>query len=47
MNLIMPNPHGKFRLEGRNIIFENNDNPRLLILKEEISDGTIEVFVLC
>jgi hypothetical protein len=46
--LIIHNPHGKFKLEGRNIIFEGGwDNPRSLILKEGISDGILEVFVLC
>jgi hypothetical protein len=36
-----------FRLEGRDITFEgNNDNQRSLILKEKISDKVLEVFVL-
>jgi hypothetical protein len=43
--LSIPNPHGKFKLKGRNIIFEGY--PRSLILKEGISDGILEVFVLC
>jgi hypothetical protein len=41
--LIIPNPHRKFKLEGRNIIFENYT--RSLILKEGILDGILEVFV--
>jgi hypothetical protein len=44
------NPHGKFKLEGRNIIFQSDifgDDRRSLILKEGISDGILEVFVLC
>jgi hypothetical protein len=46
--LIFPNPHGKFKLEGRNIIFEvDNYVKRSLILKEGILDGILEVFVLC
>jgi hypothetical protein len=46
--LTTPNPHGKFKLEGRNIIFEYSyPNARSLILKEGISDGILEVFVLC
>jgi hypothetical protein len=44
--LIIPDPHGKFELEGRNITFEGNDF-RSLILKEGISDGILEEFVLC
>jgi hypothetical protein len=47
VDLIVPNPHGKFKLEGRNIIFECDwRNSRSLILKEGISDGILEVFVL-
>jgi hypothetical protein len=46
--LIIHNPHGKFKLKGRNIIFEgDHNNPRSLILKDGISDGILEVFVLC
>jgi hypothetical protein len=46
-NLIWPNPHGRFKLEGRNIIFEGNFNGiRSVILKEGILDGILEVFVL-
>jgi hypothetical protein len=42
------NPLVKFRAEKRNIIIENNDdNYELLILKEGISKGISEVFVLC
>jgi hypothetical protein len=44
--LTIPNPHGKFKLEGRNIIFEGGYT-RSLILKEGISDRILEVFVLC
>jgi hypothetical protein len=44
--LTIPNPHGKFRLEGRKIIFEGGYT-RSLIFKEGISDGILEVFVLC
>jgi hypothetical protein len=40
--LIVPNPYGKFRLEKRNVMFNCT-----LILKEGISDGILEVFVLC
>jgi hypothetical protein len=44
--LIISNPHGRFKLEGRDIIFECDwDNKRSLILKEGISDGILEVFV--
>jgi hypothetical protein len=43
---MIPNPHKKFKLKGRKIIFENN-NIRSLILKEGISDGILEMFVLC
>jgi hypothetical protein len=43
--LTIPNPHGQFKLEGRKIIFEGDDN-RSVILKEGISDGILEVFVL-
>jgi hypothetical protein len=46
VNFIIPNPHGKFKLEGRNVIFEG-ENLRSLIFKEGISDGILEVFVLC
>jgi hypothetical protein len=46
--LTIPNPHGKFKLEGRKIIFQGNlIDTRSLILKEGISDGILEVFVLC
>jgi hypothetical protein len=46
--LAIPNPHKKFKLEGRNIIFEwGYPNVMSLILKEGISDGILEVFVLC
>jgi hypothetical protein len=44
--LIIPNSHGMFKLEGRNVIFEY-PHIRSLILKEGISDGILEVFVLC
>jgi hypothetical protein len=47
--LTIPNPHGKFELEGRNIIFQGDcyEDTRSLILKEGISDGILEVFVFC
>jgi hypothetical protein len=45
--LTIPNPHGKFKLEGRKIIFECDYNERSVILKEGISDGILEMFVLC
>jgi hypothetical protein len=46
--LIIPNPHGKFKLEKQKIIFKTGRlNPRSVILKEGISDGILEVFVLC
>jgi hypothetical protein len=46
---LFPNPHGEFELEGRSLIFESDDedNTRSLILKEGISDGILEMFVLC
>jgi hypothetical protein len=44
--LIFPNPYGKFKLEGRKIIFEGDGDPKSVILKEGISDGILEVFVL-
>jgi hypothetical protein len=44
---IIPNPHRKFKLEGRNVIFEGGNNITSLILKEGISDKILEVFVLC
>jgi hypothetical protein len=44
--LVIPNPHGLFKLEGRSVTFEGG-NGRSLILKEGISDGNLEVFVLC
>jgi hypothetical protein len=48
--LIIPNPHGKFKLIGRNIIFQgsnsnNSQSTRSLILKEGILDQILEVFV--
>jgi hypothetical protein len=43
----IPNPHGKFKLEGGKMIFECGSYTRSLILKEGISDGILEVFVLC
>jgi hypothetical protein len=39
-----------FKLEGKNIMFEGGGdwkNPKSVILKEGISDGILEVFVLC
>jgi hypothetical protein len=37
-----------FKLEGRDIIFEGDTRSKIsLILKEGISDGILEVFVLC
>jgi hypothetical protein len=33
--------------KGQNIIFEGHGIPSSLILKEGISDGILEVFVLC
>jgi hypothetical protein len=43
--LIIPNPHEGFKLKGRNIIFKRGYT-RSVILKEGISDGILEVFVL-
>jgi hypothetical protein len=44
-SLIIPNPYGKFKLEGRNIIFEcKGVYARSFILKEGISNGILEVF---
>jgi hypothetical protein len=47
--LTIPNPHGEFELEGRNIVFQGDgyEDRRSLILKEGISNGILEVFVLC
>jgi hypothetical protein len=46
--LIIPNPQGKFKLEGRNIIFEcGYTDTSSVILKEGISNGILEVFILC
>jgi hypothetical protein len=48
-DIIVPNPHGLFKLEGRKMIFQGNgnlDNLRSLILKEKILDNVFEVFVL-
>jgi hypothetical protein len=46
-DIIVPNPHGMFELEGRKMIFQGDDyNTRSLILKEKISDKVLEVFVL-
>jgi hypothetical protein len=50
VDLMVPNRHGKFKLEGRNIKFQSGGFPndkRSLILKEGISNGILEVFVLC
>jgi hypothetical protein len=43
--LMIPNPHGEFNLEGQNIIFKIYTMS--VILKERISKGFLEVFVLC
>jgi hypothetical protein len=43
--LTIPNPHGKFKLEGRKIIFQGDSYERSVVLKEGISDGILEVFV--
>jgi hypothetical protein len=48
--LIIPNPYRGFKLEGRNIIFKGYGfikDKRSIILKEGISDGILEVFVVC
>jgi hypothetical protein len=44
----VPNSHKKFKLEERSITFEGGlmNNKRSIILKEGISDGILEVFVL-
>jgi hypothetical protein len=48
LKIKIPNPYGKFELEGRNIIFKSNFiDVRSFILKKGISDGILEVFVLC
>jgi hypothetical protein len=44
--LIIPNPHGKLKLRGGTVTFKDHKE-RSLILKEGISDGILEVFVLC
>jgi hypothetical protein len=43
--LIIPNPYMQLKLEGRNVVIYYNTMS--LILKEGISDGILEVFVLC
>jgi hypothetical protein len=46
--LIIPNPHGRFRLEKQSIIFEGYNlliNARSVILKEGISNGILKMFV--
>jgi hypothetical protein len=44
---IIPNPHGKFKLEGQNVIFECEgiEYVRSFILKEKTSNGILEVFI--
>jgi hypothetical protein len=45
--LIVPNIKGDFTFDGRNVVFNCNlKNPRSLVLKEGITDGVLEVFVL-
>jgi hypothetical protein len=44
--LIIPNPHGEFKLEGQKMIFEGGIR-KSVILKEGMLDGISEVFVLC
>jgi hypothetical protein len=45
--LIIRNPHERFRLEGRKMIFQGHSYiTRSLILKKKISDKVFEVFVL-
>jgi hypothetical protein len=43
--LIIPNPYGYFKLEGRSILFERTLYGRSFILKEGILNGILEVFV--
>jgi hypothetical protein len=45
--LLVPNPHGKFTLEGRRGAFEGGNNYRSLVLRRDIVDGVMDVFVLC
>jgi hypothetical protein len=42
--LIIPNPYGNFKLEGRNIIFEGIGCANSLILKEGVLNRILEVF---
>jgi hypothetical protein len=42
--LIIPNPYGKFKLEGRNVIFEGGGYERSVILKDGILNRILEVF---
>jgi hypothetical protein len=46
--LIIPNPHGMFKLEKRKMIFQGNNGryTRSLILKEKVVNNVFEVFVL-
>jgi hypothetical protein len=47
-DLVVPNPHGGFTLEGRRGIFSGEDYVlRSLILRKGITDGVLEVFALC
>jgi hypothetical protein len=43
VDLIVPIPQGKFKLEGRTVMFGAT---RSVILKEGISEGILEMFVL-
>jgi hypothetical protein len=45
-NLIIPNKNDNFVINGSQAICDGKGNVRSLILKEGISDGIIEVFVL-
>jgi hypothetical protein len=47
-NFLLPNPYGKYKLEGRKAIFntEGSYDPRSLVMKEGIKNGMMEVFVL-
>jgi hypothetical protein len=44
-HLLLYNPYGNYRLEGRKAIFGGGDT-RSLIMKEGIKNGLMEVFVL-
>jgi hypothetical protein len=46
--LLLPNPYGSFALEGRKATFSGGGcgHERSLVMREGVSDGIMEVFVL-